>query len=128
MRKPDVTVFVCVSCRSGPDLSQRPGQVLFDALHARLSEGPESAAGPTATVEVKAVKCLSVCTRPATIALSAPDKWTYVIGDLSPIDSEAILAGARDFAATPDGIVPWNQRPLCFRKGTVSRTPPFYSP
>ncbi len=125
MRKPDVTVFVCVSCRSGPDLSKRPGQDLFDALRARLSEGVEGTA--EATVEVKAVKCLSVCTRPATIALSAPDKWTYVIGDLSSIDSDAVVAGARDFAATPDGIVPWNQRPLCFRKGTVSRTPPFYS-
>jgi predicted metal-binding protein len=37
---------------------------------------------------------------------------------------EDIVVGARRYAASSDGIVPWRERPLCFRKGVVSRTPP----
>ena len=33
-------------------------------------------------VAVQPVECLSVCKRPCTVALAAPGKWTYVVGDL----------------------------------------------
>lgn len=119
MQKPDVTVFVCVSCRSREETSKNPGEVLLEALNATLSDH----AG--ATVCVKAVECLSVCNRPCTIALAAPGKWTYVIGDLNPVfHVDDIVTSVRDFASSEDGIVPWKQRPLSFRKGTVSRIPP----
>jgi len=108
------TLVVCVTCKSeaGP---MGPG--LFEALAERLSSEPG--------VALKAVECLSVCKRPCTVALAAPGKWTYVVGDLDR-DShlEDIVVGARRYAASPDGIVPWRERPLCFRKGVVSRTPP----
>jgi len=108
------TLLVCVTCKSeaGP---MGPG--LFEALAERLSSEPGAA--------LKAVECLSVCKRPCTVALAAPGKWTYVVGDLDR-DShlEDIVVGARRYAASPDGIVPWRERPLCFRKGVVSRTPP----
>jgi predicted metal-binding protein len=66
-----------------------------------------------------------VCKRPCTVALAAPGKWTYVVGDLER-DShlEDIVAAVRRYAASDDGIVPWRERPLAFRKGIVSRTPP----
>ena len=35
-----------------------------------------------------------------------------------------MVDAARKFAATADGIIPWRERPLSFRKGVVSRTPP----
>jgi predicted metal-binding protein len=108
------TLLVCVTCKSqaGP---MGPG--LFEALAERLSSEPG--------VALKAVECLSVCKRPCTVALAAPGKWTYVVGDLDR-DShlEDIVIGARRYAVSPDGIVPWRERPLCFRKGVVSRTPP----
>ena len=111
------TLLVCVTCKSqaGP---MGPG--LFEALAERLSSEPG--------VALKAVECLSVCKRPCTVALAAPGKWTYVVGDLDR-DShlEDIVVGARRYAASPDGIVPWRERPLCFRKGVVSRTPPLAS-
>jgi predicted metal-binding protein len=59
------------------------------------------------------------------VALAAPGKWTYVVGDL---DAEAnvddIVDAAMKFAATNDGLIPWRERPKSFRKGVISRTPP----
>jgi len=108
-----VTLLVCVTCKSdgGP-----VGAALYDALAARL-------AGET--IALKPVECLSVCKRPCTVALAAPGKWTYVVGDLSrDVHVEDIVAAARRYAEAPDGLVPWRERPLPFRKGVVSRTPP----
>jgi predicted metal-binding protein len=110
----EATLFVCVTCKSGED---RPGLALFAALTERL----QSETG----VELRAVECLSVCKRPCTVALGGRGKWTYVVGDLEPNSHlDDIVAAARRFAATSDGLVPWRERPLPFRKGVISRTPP----
>jgi predicted metal-binding protein len=114
---PAVTLLVCVTCKSeaGP-----MGLGLFDALDQRLVSEP--------SIALRAVECLSVCKRPCTVALAAPGKWTYVVGDLDrDFHLEDIVVGARRYAASPEGIVPWRERPLCFRKGVVSRTPPLAS-
>jgi predicted metal-binding protein len=109
-----VTLLVCVTCKSeaGP-----LGGGMFAALGERL-------AGET-DIALQAIECLSVCKRPCTVALAAPGKWTYVVGDLSRESHiEDIVTAARRYAASPAGIVPWRERPLSFRKGVVSRTPP----
>ena len=110
------TLYVCVTCKAGED---RPGKALFDALTARIAADGE------AEVRLRAVECLSVCKRPCTVALAARGKWTYVVGDLS-LDShlEDIVTASRRFARSQDGIVPWRERPIPFRKGVISRTPP----
>jgi predicted metal-binding protein len=108
------TLLVCVTCKSddGPK-----GPSLFAALEARLAAEPD--------IALKAVECLSVCKRPCTVALAAPGKWTYVVGDLNGESHlEDIVVAARRYAASPEGIVPWRERPLAFRRGVVSRTPP----
>ena len=108
------TLLVCVTCKSdeGP-----MGEGLLEALSARLAAEPDIALQP--------VECLSVCKRPCTVALAAPGKWTYVVGDLKRESHlEDIVVAARRYAASPEGIVPWRERPLAFRKGVVSRTPP----
>jgi len=108
------TLLVCVTCRSeaGPI-----GPGLYEALGERLASQPD--------IALKPVECLSVCKRPCTVALAAPGKWTYVVGDLDrDTHLEDIVVAARRYAASPEGIVPWRERPLSFRKGVVSRTPP----
>jgi predicted metal-binding protein len=93
------------------------GPGLFEALRGRLASEPD--------IALKPVECLSVCKRPCTVALAAPGKWTYVVGDLTRESHlEDIVIAARRYAASPEGIVPWRERPLSFRKGVVSRTPP----
>jgi predicted metal-binding protein len=108
------TLLVCVTCKSEAGLM---GPGLFEALSERLAAEPD--------IALKTVECLSVCKRPCTIALAAPGKWTYVVGDLRRESHlEDIVAAARRYAASPEGIVPWRERPFSFRKGVVSRTPP----
>jgi predicted metal-binding protein len=112
-----ITIFVCVACKATDDPDDRPGARLIDALRARLIDNTD------ATVE--AVECLAVCKRPATLAFAAPGKWTYVVGDLDGLAHvDDVIAAAFSYAASDNGIVPWKERPQCFRKGVVSRLPP----
>lgn len=118
MSTPDVTIFVCVSCRSGEDADLRPGAAFLESLRARIEERALS-------ITVEPVECLAVCKRPATVAFAGPGKWTYVIGDLdSAAHVDELIDSAQSFAATENGIVAWKDRPACFKKGVVSRTPP----
>ena len=108
------TLLVCVTCKSDEGSL---GAGLFAALGERL-------AGET-DIAMRPIECLSVCKRPCTVALAAAGKWTYVVGDLTPkANLEDIVTAARRYAASPAGIVPWRERPLSFRRGVVSRTPP----
>ena len=98
---------------------ERPGARLFRAL--RLA-----AARRAAPVELIPVECLSVCKRPCTIGFSGAGKWTYVYGDFAADErsAEAILDAASLYAATPDGLIPWRQRPEALRRGVIARIPP----
>lgn len=115
----ETVLYVCTTCRMEGDAPDGPraGARLFDAL--LQSARPEH-------VRIEPVECLSVCKRPCTVAVASEDRWTYVYGDLDPAESaRIILDGVGLYAATPDGIVPWKERPQAFRKGAVARIPPF---
>ncbi len=115
------TLYVCTTCRCADDPADGPraGTRLHDALRAAL------AARPGAKVRIEPVECLSVCKRSCTVAVASPGRWTYVYGDLDPgTSADIILDGIGLYAGTPDGIVPWRERPQEFRKGVVARIPP----
>lgn len=119
------TVFVCVSCRrktgEGEDQFDHPGPALAERVRALLADDP--------TIAVEDVECLAVCKRPCTVALAGDGKWTYVVGDLDNSEHCAeVASAARAFADTSNGIVPWKERPVTFRKGVISRIPPLSSP
>lgn len=115
-----LTLYVCTTCRAATDDPDGPraGARLLDALTAAL-------AARDTPVAVEGVECLSVCKRPCTVAVASPGRWTYVYGDLDPASAaDTILDGISRYAATPDGLVPWRERPDAFRKGVVARIPP----
>lgn len=117
-----VTLHVCTTCRAGEVLDEDappPGALLHDALLA---------AGAPDGVRIVGVSCLSACSQGASVALSAPGKWSYVYGRMSPGDCGDILAGAAAYAATDDGLVPWRERPVIFRKQSLARIPPLEFP
>jgi predicted metal-binding protein len=64
------------------------------------------------------------------MVLSGGDtRWTYVYGDLDPNEHvDDIIAGAAAYAATKDGLVPWRERPVIFRKQSIARIPPVDAP
>ncbi len=117
-----VTLHVCTTCRAGEVLEEdapRPGAQLYAAL---------TETGAPEGVRIVAVECLSACSQGASVALSAPGKWTYVYGRLTKDDSSDILTGAAAYAATTDGLVPWRERPVIFRKQSLARVPPLELP
>jgi predicted metal-binding protein len=115
-----VELLVCKTCRNGapdpnPD-APRAGAVLAQAL-------------TQAGVRVTEVECLSNCSRGCTIALRGPGRWTYIYGNLDPVQHVAtIIEGARLYAGTEDGLVPWRERPDHFRKNCIARIPPLEVP
>lgn len=119
----DVTLTVCLTCRQSgaePDAdpeAPRPGAVMFGALkEAGMPEG----------VTLRGVKCLSACSRGCSVALTGGEaRWSYIYGDMDPAAHvEEILAGTAAYAQTEDGLVPWRERPVPFRKQSVARIPP----
>lgn len=111
-------LHVCTTCRAGqpvPEGEACAGRRLHDALLA---------AGAPEGVTIRAAECLSACDHGCNVALTRPGAWSYVYGRLSMDDIPEILRGAGLYAATADGIVPWRERPVIFRKQSLARIPP----
>lgn len=116
------TLYVCKTCKAGEvheDDAMRPGA----RLHRAITD-----LGAPEDVEIVGVECLSACSQGAAVALSGPGKWTYVYGRMTEADAADILTGAAAYAATPDGLVPWRERIVQFRKQSLARIPPFQMP
>lgn len=117
-----VTLHVCTTCRMGAPVAEdepRPGARLLTALRA---------AGEPEGVRIVPVECLSACDHGCNIALSGPGRWSYVYGRMDPDTHVAdILAGTSAYAQTEDGLVPWRERPVIFRKQSLARIPPMES-
>lgn len=117
MPEADTVLYVCTTCKREGDDPEAPRAGA--RLYAELAERAEG-------LRVEPVECLSVCKRPCTVAVASPGRWTYVYGDLDAAEAaEIILGGVRSYAETPDGIVPWRERPKAFRSGVIARIPPF---
>jgi predicted metal-binding protein len=91
---------------------------MFDAVKAALGNGD-------ATVIVRPVQCLSVCRRPATVAVTSPDGYTFLFGDLqTDSGSAALVSFVESYQKADYGLVPWRERAEVLRKGMVARVPP----
>lgn len=117
-----VTLHVCATCKMSrplPEGEVPPGTRLLSALQA---------VGAPEGVRIVPVECLSACDHGCNIALTGPGRWSYLYRGLDPdVHVDDILAGVAAYAATADGIVPWRERPLIFRKQSLARIPPLES-
>lgn len=116
----DTELLVCVTCRRAgvtPQDERRPGRALYDQITAL--ERPRG-------VRVTPTDCLQNCDFGCTVALrGGAEKWTYVFANVDEAaHPEMILAGAAQFHAAPDGVIPWRQRPEHFKRNCVARIPP----
>ena len=116
------TLYVCTTCRSSADDADahpvRAGARLLSAMQ-------RAAAGDYPVSRIVGVECLSNCSRGCTIAVGAPGKWTYVIGNLDAEQHAAdVLAFARLHDAHDTGVTVWRERPEHIRKNTIARVPP----
>ena len=109
-------IYVCTTCS---DKRAGPG----DRAGARLC-ADLAAATRDPGVEVVPTECLSVCRRACTFGYAAEGKWTYIFVTTSDVDPATILEGARLYAETPTGVIPWGLRPSILKTGVVARVPP----
>jgi predicted metal-binding protein len=113
------TVLVCITCRAStdPDNAPRKGLALANATTLALGDGQD--------VEVQAVRCLGNCNRGLSAAIRRHRAWTYVFGNLdAERDGPNLIAGARLFAESADGLMPWRGRPEPLKRGLIARVPP----
>lgn len=112
-----VVVSVCISCKA-VDTGVIVGPDMLDAVKAALGDGD-------AAVMVRPVQCLSVCKRPATVAVTSPDGYTFLFGDLqTDSGSAALVSFVQSYQKADYGLVPWRERAEVLRKGMVARVPP----
>jgi predicted metal-binding protein len=113
----NVTILVCSTCRdaTGSDAHPRAGALL--AQNAREAASKEN-------IRIRTVECLGNCKHRLSAALLREGCWSYVFGDLTPDNGGDLVAGAKLFAASTDGLVPWRGRPDCLKRGLVARIPP----
>jgi len=112
-----VTVIVCSSCRdeTGSDAHPRAGALLAeDTRRAALGEN----------IRIRTVECLGNCKRRLSAALLRDGCWSYVFGDLETTSGADLVAGAKLFATSTDGLIPWRGRPDSLKRGLVARIPP----
>ena len=112
-----VVVSVCVSCKAA-ETGAIVGPEMFEAVKAALGDSD-------AAVMVRPVQCLSVCKRPATVAVTSPDGYTFLFGDLQTESGTAALVSfVQSYQNSDYGLVPWRERAEVLRKGMVARVPP----
>ncbi|UCI23220.1 DUF1636 family protein [Mesorhizobium sp. B2-8-5] len=112
-----VTVIVCSSCRdeTGSDGHPRAGALLAEDTR-RAASGEN--------INIRTVECLGNCKRRLSAALLRDGCWSYVFGDLTPTSGADLITGAKLFAISTDGLVPWRGRPDSLKRGLVARIPP----
>lgn len=112
-----VTIVVCETCRDalGSTEGPRPGALLADATRLAAAGSP---------VRVRQVACLGNCKSRLSAALLREGSWSYVFGNLDTGSAADLVAGAKLFAASTDGILPWRGRPDALKRGMVARIPP----
>ena len=115
-----MTLYVCTTCRDADHVVGQGAPCAGARLYASIAAAPIDA-----LITVVPVECLSSCKRTCAVGFTAPGKWTYVFGDLQAATAaKTILLGAKLYAAAPDGLIPWRQRPDILKKGAVARLPP----
>ena len=84
----------------------------------------DAVAGQAGTdVRVLPVKCLSSCDNGCAAAISAPGKWTYLLGRLDPSLAPHQLAYAATNAPHPPRTLQPTQRPPSLARMILGRMP-----
>lgn len=112
---PAYTLHVCDRC--GTD-DVRPSWAAAE-LRRRLEQrdGGER-------FDVVPVRCMAGCGRPLVVGFSAPDKASYLFGDIDPVrDADALLAFGELYARLDDGWCNEGARPPGLRGKTLARIP-----
>ncbi len=121
------TLFVCSLCRFSQAEASRDGlsggQYLINQLQAALQARHLQEA-----VHLTPLRCMAGCSQPCNVSLAAPGKLTFILSQVSPTDgAEAISEFCQQYTDSPDGRVPYRERPPSVRDSTAFVLPPLPS-
>ena len=125
--QPQHTLFVCTSCASvwkdGKTIGKSGGQQLLEQI-LQLYKNWDS----KDQWQIQPVECMSACSHSCAISFAAIGKYTYLFGDLPYAEEMSAIADvfncADKYYLSPDGLLPWSERPAALKKGVVARIPP----
>jgi predicted metal-binding protein len=116
------TVTVCVTCRR----EDAPDEVVSGVEMKTYLEDELSRRPALSGVRVIEQRCLMACKRGCVVALRAPGKMAYVVGDFAP-EQEAVTAIAdylEQYQQSADGVVRFAFWPQGIKGHFVARLPP----
>ncbi|RUZ20055.1 DUF1636 domain-containing protein, partial [Mesorhizobium sp. M7A.F.Ca.CA.001.04.1.1] len=93
----------------------RAGELLTDDTR-RAAAGDD--------IRIRSVECLGNCKRRLSAAILRDGCWSYVFGDLTATSGADLVTGAKLFATSKDGLIPWRGRPDSLKRGLIARIPP----
>jgi predicted metal-binding protein len=111
-------LHICVTCRAGQPLAEGttpPGRYMHAAVAALVAADP--------VVQLREVACLASCDTGCAAAISAPGKWTYLLGRLTPSLAADLLSYAAAYAAHRTGTVLPSRRPASLAGMVLGRLP-----
>ncbi|MBW4443904.1 MAG: DUF1636 domain-containing protein [Plectolyngbya sp. WJT66-NPBG17] len=115
------TLFVCVLCRSSEaelTVKQPAGQALFDRLNEALADNQDE-------IVLQPVRCMAACQHACALAFSAPNKLTFMLSQVSPIQSvPELLQFSQQYVVAPSGKVPYKERPNLIKQKLYAVLPP----
>jgi predicted metal-binding protein len=122
-------LLVCTTCASTWQNGKKVGVSGGETLLKELSQLYQNW-DRRSQFEIKAVSCMSACSRACIVTFACEGKHSYIFGDL-PIDIEnmpktisAILSCAEMYSDRPDGMLAWKERPEPLKSGVIARIPP----
>lgn len=117
-------LYICVSCWRGgvapadAESAETDGRRLYESVASLLAEP-----GRDAPVQLRPNLCFANCERGCSAGISAPGKWSYLMGDLGPEHAADLLAYARTYAEARTGVVLPSKRPPSLEKTVIARFP-----
>ncbi len=123
------SLLVCTTCAStwqnGKKVGVSGGEILLQELESLHQDWEKRS-----QFEIRAVSCMSACSKACVVTFASAGKYSYIFGDL-PSDNEdisttasAIIACADLYSDRHDGTMAWKERPALLKNGLIARIPP----
>ena len=118
------TLYVCTSCRPKGHPKEpyfdRPGYKLYQELSLKIEK-----CSFKDLVDLRPIRCLSLCPRPCGIAFSSQGGWSYLFGDQKHGETTSDILGCLElYLIETDGHLSRERRPKSLQAGILGRVPP----
>ncbi len=118
------TLFVCSLCQFSENEPSRHGKSGGQHFIEQLQQEIQTR-NLQNSVHLTPLRCMAGCSQPCNASLTAPDKLTFILSHLSPTDAAAAVADfCQQYTDSPDGRVPYRERPEAVRQATAFVLPP----